>query len=155
HTDLDPQWIALIIIAFVFGMTVCGFSGVHAYYIIRNETTIEHLGDRNNELRVDFDMSGQNFEVVSVSPLDNLWERTKMENWKSVMGNHPLGWFVPIKRGPGDGTVFPYNDYMFNNIVNKAVSQRRSMDTSHYGQPTTYYEPERLSSIESTTQMTS
>ncbi|KAI8380354.1 DHHC palmitoyltransferase-domain-containing protein [Blakeslea trispora] len=127
NADLDAQWIALIIIAFIFGFTVCGFSGVHAYYIIRNETTIEHLGDRNNLLRVDFDMSGQNYEVVSVSPLDNLWERSKMENWKSVMGTHPLGWFVPFRRGLGDGTVFPYNDKQFNNIIKKALDQRRTI----------------------------
>ena len=70
-----------------------GFSGVHAAYIIRNETTIEHLGDRDNDIRVDFDMSGQNFEVVSMPVFEYLWERSKMENWKQVMGNNPLGWF--------------------------------------------------------------
>lgn len=74
-------------------MTVVGFAGVHAMYILRNETTIEHLGDRPNEVRVDFDMSGQNFEVVSVPVYEYLWERSKMENWKQVMGNNPWGWF--------------------------------------------------------------
>lgn len=79
--------------AFIFGMTVVGFAGVHASYILRNETTIEHLADRPNEIRVDFDMSGQNYEVVSVPVLDNLWERKKGENWRQVMGNNPWGWF--------------------------------------------------------------
>lgn len=87
--DINPHFTS----AFIFGLTVCGFAGVHAYYIIRNETTIEHLADRANEIRVDFDMSGQNFEVVSVPVDDNLWERKKMENWVSVMGRNPWGWF--------------------------------------------------------------
>ncbi|KAI9341084.1 DHHC palmitoyltransferase-domain-containing protein [Pilaira anomala] len=157
NAPLDPHWIALIIIAFIFGMTVVGFAGVHASYILRNETTIEHLADRPNEIRVDFDMSGQNYEVVSIPVLDNLWERKKGENWRQVMGNNPWGWFLPIKRGLGDGTVFPYNDYMFNEIVEKALKQRETMDVRVYEdrqQLTTDYEPERLSSIESTAQMT-
>lgn len=86
-------WLYYLNSAFIFGLTVCGFAGVHAYYIIRNETTIEHLADRPNEIRADFDMSGQNFEVVSVPVDDNLWERKKMENWVSVMGRNPWGWF--------------------------------------------------------------
>lgn len=79
--------------AFVFGLTVCGFSGVHAYYILENETTIEHLADRPNEVRVDFDMSGQNFEVVTMHYTNNLWKQTKRQNWESVMGRNPFGWF--------------------------------------------------------------
>ncbi|KAG2205097.1 hypothetical protein INT47_002191 [Mucor saturninus] len=158
NAPLDPHWIALIIIAFIFGMTVVGFAGVHAAYILRNETTIEHLADRPNEIRVDFDMSGQNYEVVSVSVYDNLWERKKGENWRQVMGNSPWGWFLPIKRGLGDGAVFPYNDAMFSEIVDRARKQRENMDIRAYEiQPlatNTSYEPERLSSIESTAHMT-
>lgn len=158
-------------------MTVVGFAGVHAAYILRNETTIEHLADRPNEIRVDFDMSGQNYEVVSVSVYDNLWERKKGENWRQVMGNSPWGWFckeqvikpknvkntnlyvlVPIKRGLGDGAVFPYNDAMFSEIVDRARKQRENMDIRAYEiQPlatNTSYEQERLSSIESTAHMT-
>jgi palmitoyltransferase len=74
-------------------LTVCGFAGVHAYYILRNETTIEHLADRPNEIRVDFDMSGHNFEVVSIPVDHNLWERKKLENWRSVMGGSFFSWF--------------------------------------------------------------
>lgn len=69
---------------------------------------------------------------------------------------------VPFQRGLGDGTVFQYNDYMFNNIVNRAVKQRRSMDVPNYENniiqepqlATTEYEAERLSSIDSTVHMT-
>lgn len=57
--------------------------------------------------------------------------------------------------------MFPYNEYMFNDIVNKAIKQRREMDVPNYqnnhpetAHSTAYYESERLSSIESTTHMT-
>lgn len=70
-------------------------------------------------------------------------------------------WFffaVPIHRGLGDGFVFPYNDYMFNEIVNRAVKQRRAMDFTRYDHSATTttadYEAERVSSIGSTTHMT-
>lgn len=65
---------------------------------------------------------------------------------------------MPIRRRLGDGFVFPYNDYMFNDLVNRAIKQRRAMDVTNYDHSvsatTADYEPERLSSIESTTQMT-
>lgn len=72
---------------------------------------------------------------------------------------------VPIQRGLGDGTVFQYNDYMFNTIVSRAVKQRQSMDVPNYGNnnnnnlqepphATIEYEAERLSSIDSTAHMT-
>ncbi|KAI8982966.1 hypothetical protein BDB01DRAFT_723314, partial [Pilobolus umbonatus] len=130
--ELDPQWIVLILIAFIFGLTVCGFAVVHGYYIINNETTIEHLTDRPYEIRVDFDTSGQNFEVVSVSYDKNLWDIGKSINWKMVMGENALYWFVPVKRGLGDGHVFPLNDERYTEIVNRAHQQRKSLDNSNY-----------------------
>jgi hypothetical protein len=72
---------------------------------------------------------------------------------------------VPIKRGSGDGAVFPYNDVMYHDIIEKAKKQREAMDVRPYEtQPVTAtatvttataeYEPENLSSVESTAQMT-
>ncbi|CEG83263.1 Putative Palmitoyltransferase [Rhizopus microsporus] len=147
NADLDPQWIVLIILAFVFGFTVLGFTGVHLTYILRNETTIEHLADRPYDIRVDFDTSGDNFEVITVEPEHYLWERSRKENWKSVMGNSIVGWFLPFKRGLGNGLVFPYSDRMYHEIVQRAQRQRNSMNLSHY---------ERVSSsLESTAPITS
>ncbi|KAI9254810.1 DHHC palmitoyltransferase-domain-containing protein [Sporodiniella umbellata] len=149
---LDPQWIVLIIIAFIFGFTVLGFAGVHFSYILRNETTIEHLSNKPYDIRVDFDNSGHNFEVISVAPENYLWEQSKKHNWRSVMGNSFWGWFVPIKQGLGTGLVFPYSEKMYQNIVDRARKQRGSLDVSHF-ESTTHIE--RLSSVESTTRMTS
>ncbi|KAI8979574.1 DHHC palmitoyltransferase-domain-containing protein [Mycotypha africana] len=133
EADLDPQWLVLVILAFIFGLTLTAFAIVHGFYIINNQTTIEHVADRPVEIRVDFDYTGQNYEVINVRPEDNLYKRSKLENWNSVMGSNPLLWFVPLKRGAGDGVVFPYNNFMFDSIVSKAIKQRRSLDVAHAG----------------------
>ncbi|KAI8884627.1 zf-DHHC-domain-containing protein [Backusella circina FSU 941] len=152
-SPLDPQWIVLIVIAFIFGFTVCGFSGVHASYIFNNETTIEHLADRPNEIRVDFDTSGHNFEIVSVSNYDNLWDVGKINNWKIVMGNSAFTWFLPIKRGLGDGYYYPYNDRIFGEIVKRAQQQHRTMEVPSYGTQSGTFESERVLAVESTVRM--
>ncbi|EIE88227.1 hypothetical protein RO3G_12938 [Rhizopus delemar RA 99-880] len=132
NAELDPQWIVLLILAFVFGFTVLGFTSVHLSYILRNETTIEHLADRPYDIRVDFDSSGHNFEIVSIAPENYLWEQSKRDNWRCVMGNHPLTWFVPIRKGLGDGIVFPYSDKIYQNIIQRAQQQRDSMNASYF-----------------------
>jgi hypothetical protein len=51
--------------------------------------------------------------------------------------------------------VFPYNDEIFNEIIERAHKQRDALDVNAFDpQPTTDYEPERLSSLESTAHMT-
>ncbi|RCI03323.1 hypothetical protein CU098_009687 [Rhizopus stolonifer] len=89
--------------AFIFGFTVLGFAGVHCSYILRNETTLEHMADRPYDVRVDFDTSGYNFEIVSVGPENYLFEQSKKDNWRSVMGDSPLSWF-------GYGVLHLYRD---------------------------------------------
>lgn len=160
--------------AFIFGFTVLGFAGVHCSYILRNETTLEHMADRPYDVRVDFDTSGYNFEIVSVGPENYLFEQSKKDNWRSVMGDSPLSWFgkklglfclrcihsflffffyeiVPIQRGLGNGLVFPYNDKMYQSITQRANQQRDSMDTSHFENNATNIDI--ASSTESTTYM--
>ena len=77
----------------MFGMTLWGFAAVHGYYIINNQTTIEHISQRPNEIRIDFDVSGQNYEIVTTHYDDNLWDLGHSRNWRSVMGKSPWGWF--------------------------------------------------------------
>lgn len=79
--------------AFVFGLTVCGFSIAHTQFILVNRTTIESLSTRPDHIRVDFDTSGHNYEVVNTSLHDRFWNIGKMNNWKNVMGKNPLTWF--------------------------------------------------------------
>ncbi|KAI8337193.1 DHHC palmitoyltransferase-domain-containing protein [Chlamydoabsidia padenii] len=117
---LDPQWIVFLIIAFVFGLTVCGFSLAHGQYILVNRTTLESLSTRPDHVRVDFDTSGLNYEVVSTSLHDRFWNIGTKANWRSVMGDHPIGWFLPVYHGLGDGTVYPFNDLAYHKILEQA-----------------------------------
>lgn len=111
---VDPQWIILLVLqvplfektiadipcsnycrfsAFVFGMTLWAFAAMHAYYILKNQTTIEHISDRIQEVRVDFDVNGNNYEVVSTHYNEKLWDLGGYDNWRAVMGSNPWGWF--------------------------------------------------------------
>ncbi|OAD79789.1 hypothetical protein PHYBLDRAFT_58835 [Phycomyces blakesleeanus NRRL 1555(-)] len=125
---LDPQWIALLILAFIFGFTIFGFAASHCYYIMRNETTIEHINDRPYEVRVDFDPSGTNYEIVSVQCTDMLWDNGISLNWRATMGSNPLGWFVPLWGGMGDGSVHPYNPTVYYTVVERAKCQRMMLN---------------------------
>lgn len=121
---------------------------------------------------MDFDPTGHNFEVVSVSNYDNLWDVGKVNNWKIVMGNNWFTWFckcvyfnsfdndklmdlmvVPIKRGLGDGCYFPYNDRIYGEILKRAQQQRRTMDMPSYGTQSGTFESGRISNVESTVRM--
>ncbi|KAI8147287.1 DHHC palmitoyltransferase-domain-containing protein [Fennellomyces sp. T-0311] len=123
-SPLDPQWIVLLVLAFVFGMTLVGFAAVHGYYIIENKTTIEHISQRPNEVRIDFDTSGYNYEIVTTHADDNLWNLGHSRNWRSVMGKSPWSWFLPIYGGLGDGSIFPYNDALYERVIERAKRQR-------------------------------
>ncbi|CAO3634166.1 unnamed protein product [Cunninghamella blakesleeana] len=124
NKTLDPQWIVFHIFAFVFGLTVCGFSIAHTQYILVNRTTIEQLSTRPDHIRVDFDTTGHNYEVVNTSLHDRFWNIGKMNNWKNVMGKNPFTWFFPISRPVGDGLIFPYNETSYQSIVKQAKRQR-------------------------------
>lgn len=79
--------------AFLFGSILIGFVGVHTYYILKNETTIEHISQRPTEVRVDFDESGHNYEVVTMHYNEKLWDVGYVYNWRAVMGKNPWTWF--------------------------------------------------------------
>ncbi|KAJ8652180.1 hypothetical protein O0I10_012191 [Lichtheimia ornata] len=121
---LDPQWIVLLVLGFVFGMTLLGFAGVHTYYICMNQTTIEHISRRPYEIRVDLDRTGHNYEIVTTPHTERLWNLGTCDNWRSVMGNNPWGWFVPWSGGLGNGCVFPYNNEVYARVIERAKHQR-------------------------------
>ncbi|KAI8393878.1 DHHC palmitoyltransferase-domain-containing protein [Radiomyces spectabilis] len=128
HAPLDPQWIVLLVLAFIFGLTLCGFVGTHAYYIFKNLTTIEHIATRPLEVRVDFSTNGDDFEIVTVSPNEPLWDCGWKNNWRSVMGNQVVHWFLPIYGGLGNGYVNPYNPEVYTKIIDRAERQRELLN---------------------------
>ncbi|KAI9759336.1 MAG: palmitoyltransferase pfa5 [Chaenotheca gracillima] len=40
------------------------------------------------------------FAILRTSPGDNPWDLGYYRNWKTVMGNHWIDWFVPLNRSP-------------------------------------------------------
>ncbi|KAI7867539.1 DHHC palmitoyltransferase-domain-containing protein [Spinellus fusiger] len=122
--ELDPHWIVILIIGFLFGTVLCGFAFVHAHYILKNKTTIECLSTRLQEVRIDFDNSGSNFEVVSLHYKELLFNVGMFNNWKSVMGPTPFSWIIPLYRGEGDGHVFPYSPKVCEKLITLAGQQR-------------------------------
>ncbi|KAI8065423.1 DHHC palmitoyltransferase-domain-containing protein [Gongronella butleri] len=124
--DLDPQWIILLVFAFIFGLTVCGFAAAHFWYILQNRTTIEQLSTRADHIRVDLDPSGLQHEIVMAQMHERLWDIGKLDNWRAVMGHHPLSWFIPLYRGLGDGTIYPFNENSYHRIVEQAKQQSQS-----------------------------
>ncbi|KAL0083593.1 DHHC palmitoyltransferase-domain-containing protein [Phycomyces blakesleeanus] len=123
---LDAQWVVLLFIAFMFGLVLLGFSFVHTTYILNNKTTIEHLSSRKQDVRVDFDGSGMNFEVVDVHHRELLYDIGKLNNWKIVMGKSPLGWPVPLYRGAREGYTFPFGPNAYKKVVGLAETQRKA-----------------------------
>ncbi|ORX62964.1 zf-DHHC-domain-containing protein [Hesseltinella vesiculosa] len=121
--DLDPQWIVLLVFAFIFGLTVCGFSVAHLTYILQNRTTIEQLSTRPEHIRVDLDPSGHTFEVIMADLHERLWDMGWLANWQSVMGHQPWAWFIPIHPVIGDGTLYPFNETSYHRIVEKAKAE--------------------------------
>lgn len=77
----------------MFGLTLAGFTVVHFFYILKNQTSIEYVANCPVSFRVDFDESGQDFEIVTMKPENlNLYDMGPFKNWCTVMGSNPLLW---------------------------------------------------------------
>ncbi|KAI8963982.1 palmitoyltransferase PFA5 [Daldinia sp. FL1419] len=46
------------------------------------------------------DLATRTFAILKTEPGENPWDLGKWRNWKSVMGNNVLDWFLPIRRSP-------------------------------------------------------
>ncbi|KAI9230572.1 MAG: DHHC palmitoyltransferase-domain-containing protein [Piptocephalis tieghemiana] len=91
---VDINWIFLILGGGLFGICLWGFAGFHVHMVFNNRTTIE--GFQQHRYRRDL---GNNAE--------NLFDLGWRDNWKQVMGNDRLLWFIPIANPLGDGRTFP------------------------------------------------
>lgn len=77
---------------FLFGLTLGGFAAVHFWYIIRNQTSIEYVADKLVFVRVNFDETENDFEVVKIRNDKTMFDMGLYNNWCSVMGSNPLLW---------------------------------------------------------------
>lgn len=75
----------VIVVGGVFAFGLFFFALMHFYQTISNGTTIDKF----------FKGESSKYDVG------------KLANWKQVMGEDPLLWFVPVSNQKGDGTRFP------------------------------------------------
>ncbi|CAG8488575.1 16337_t:CDS:2 [Acaulospora morrowiae] len=131
NNELDVQWIILLILAFIFGLLLTGFTMVHTVYMLQNRTTIESLSFRSRtyHLRVQFDVGNHSsYGVAATRAGENLWDLGWKQNWKNVMGNKWWLWFVPVGNPPGDGQAFPFNSTVHNRLIDDARKARLQED---------------------------
>ncbi|RHZ88017.1 hypothetical protein Glove_26g100 [Diversispora epigaea] len=131
NKDLDVQWITLLILGFIFGLLLTGFTIVHTIYILQNKTTIEGISSRSrtNHVRIQFDSENSlNYGIATTREGENLWNLGWKQNWKTIMGSKWWLWFVPIGDPPGDGMIYPYDPIIHNRLIEDAKIQSQPQD---------------------------
>ncbi|OAD06336.1 hypothetical protein MUCCIDRAFT_155297 [Mucor lusitanicus CBS 277.49] len=128
---ISVHWYSVTVLGFLFGLTLLGFTGVHFYYITRNKTSIEHVASRPTYIRVDFDKSGNNYEIIPIDPKTNLYDRGFYKNWCSVMGSNPFTCLLPyvdfcVAKKDLFEKIHPYNANFRNSVVQTAKLHREN-----------------------------
>lgn len=103
------------VIAIVLGL----FSAWHISLVLRNYTTIEHMEETRFK-------GNQQAYLAAQSPKDkfNIFDLGYGQNWRQVMGNKPMTWFLPIpSSSAGDGYTFE--------ISNRARDRMREQESLH------------------------
>ncbi|CAO3652255.1 unnamed protein product [Mucor hiemalis] len=126
--SISFHWFILAVLGFLFGFTLTGFAGVHLWYIMKNQSSIEYISNKLAHIRADFDKSGKNYEVIKVADVKIMYDLGPLKNWCSVMGSNPLLWFVPFTRCSANDikAVYPYNLQFCEEIICLAKEQRKN-----------------------------
>ena len=78
---LEVQMAVVIFMCFLFALTLFGFSGMHAWLLLRNQTTLEQMKN------------------------DRRWDLGSAQlNWRQLFGSRRATWFLPVPAenvGPG------------------------------------------------------
>ncbi|CDS05482.1 hypothetical protein LRAMOSA08010 [Lichtheimia ramosa] len=116
---LDFNWPLLLFISGIFGLFLLPFTIFHTRQILKNRTTIETYEKANFKMgrsrngRVDI-MRNRHF---------NPWDLGYKQNFRQVMGNNPMTWFLPMGRPQGQGNYFPINEYAYNTLSTEPDDQ--------------------------------
>ncbi|KAG8412593.1 Palmitoyltransferase pfa5 [Metarhizium acridum] len=57
------------------------------------------------------------FAILKTEPYENPWDLGFWENWKSVMGNEPWEWFLPIRQSPCCNHDSMHSDYRLGPVL--------------------------------------
>ncbi|ORY86225.1 DHHC palmitoyltransferase-domain-containing protein [Protomyces lactucae-debilis] len=86
------NWIVLLVLSGVVGLTVGLFCAWHISLVLRNYTTIEYL----EETRFKGDTRAY-LTAATPAGVFNIFDLGYRLNWEQVMGHEPLLWFVPTQ----------------------------------------------------------
>ncbi|CAI2162470.1 8613_t:CDS:2 [Funneliformis geosporum] len=128
---LDIQLIVLMILGFLFGLLLTGFTIVHTTYLLQNRTTIESISFRTRtyHVRVQFDTENPlGYGVATTRPGENLWDLGWKKNWKYVMGDKWWLWCIPFGNPPGNGLVYPFNPDLQSRLIEDARRQSQAQE---------------------------
>lgn len=102
------SWLLLSILTGVVALVVGGFTAWCIYLVCTNTTTIECLETTRYK-------GHSSRRELSKERIGNAFDLGRSRNWRQVMGESPLIWFVPT-RPQGDGQFFPTNPKVVREI---------------------------------------
>jgi len=79
------------------------------------------------------------FAVVSTERGDNPYDLGISANWKDVMGNSVLDWFLPIRRSPCSRHENDESEYKLGNAIKRACKKQ---SVPRYDQASSHNHPE-------------
>jgi len=113
----DVNFVVLIVLSVLFGLSLTPFTFMHAFQICRNKSTIEALKLESAKRRAKIMEKQRQRDIAAgatnvgppVEPVVNEWNVGSKKNWKSIMGEAYWQWFLPVTFDLHDGTSFPRN----------------------------------------------
>lgn len=141
----DPWVIISIVLSGLFG----GFTGSMTLTVLRfvftNYTLIEfrrrkdtkHMAVRISPdtpqgeyptITFPSDHGEHKFAILEIGPKQNVWDLGYWRNWKSVMGDGPLRWLLPIWHSPCCESNTEALDYPLGDVVEKLKKKYNLID---------------------------
>jgi len=150
---VDAQWIVILGIAGFFGLFTFGMTVNSIRFALTNLSSIEVLGHRSvvKRFAIFVPRSGSNshnlqpttypqqeerdaqavrvFAIVSIEMGDNPYDLGMAANWKDVMGERVIDWFLPIRRSPCCRHESDESEFKLGSAVQRAC-ERLGLSTS-------------------------
>lgn len=128
HGFLAMSWVALVVVSGVMGLAVAAFTGFSLYLVFNNSTTLESMESVKYRSELPSD-SYRYAQPPSSDTVGNIFDLGWKRNWKEVMGYRWYEWILPVyPRGRGDGTSYPINEDVWQEIKSSAVTEMEFAD---------------------------
>ncbi|KAK7206732.1 DHHC palmitoyltransferase-domain-containing protein [Myxozyma melibiosi] len=125
---LVAQFVVVAVLSGIFAGLLVVFCGVHSFYLLRNQTTIEYL---SRNYRIHFinigGIDSERSEIRGVCETEmgeRFWNIGVWGNWKAVMGGYVWEWFLPWNTTSNDGYSFPYSPALMNSYSERLRKQK-------------------------------